>query len=83
MACAIAASCYCNSSNGGGKSPSSKDPETRKTALPGGLSKLVTGLVGQPLGIIAALNIAARCRSCQTEIAVSVGGEGLPVAIHT
>ena len=54
----------------------------RKPALPGGLSKLVTGLTAGPLGTIAAPNLARRRRPCQTEIAVSVNGRGLPVAIQ-
>ena len=67
---------------GEGSRPAVIDLETRKPALPGGLSKLVTGLCRLPSGYIAAPNLAKRRRSCQTEIAVSVNGGGLPVAIQ-
>ena len=50
MASITAARCSSNSLKKGGQPPSNNSPETRKTALQGGLYKFVTGLFRRPLG---------------------------------
>ena len=63
---------------GRGSRPAVIDPETRKPALPGGLSKLVTGLEGYRRGRIAAPNLANRRRRCQRKLPFPSTGEACP-----